>query len=330
MSRINLAALLVVGLLMVTAKQSTQMSLRNPTAEIETSNCKVAFLRLGLVLTSDNNEKALMDSGLFEPDSENPHVDIAGRRFHVGTLNKTPIMYVKSGTHSVNVATAVQTLLLKFPISGIIFFGSSGSLDEDMLVPGDVAVPKAVAFTGVWEWKKFRSENKGKLVFGDFNYPENGENLLGTAEHQKIDLFSSSEESKEVFWLPISSSWFEAATEELKDLKLKKCHSGTCLPGTPKVVFGSKASTSDFYVKNKAYGDFLLEKFNASTTDSASASVALTTLSNEKIFVVFQGVSNVAGGKSSNSGTKYIASYNAFLAATKFINSIPTPRLACE
>ncbi|KAJ6433700.1 hypothetical protein OIU84_017406 [Salix udensis] len=135
---------------------------------------------------------------------------------------------------------------------------------------------------------------------------------------------------KEVFWLPISSSWYEAATEELKDLKLKKCHSGTCLPGTPKVVFGSKASTSDFYVKNKAYGDFLVEKFNVSTADSASASVALTTLSNEKLFVVFQGVSNVAGGKSSNSGIKYIASYNAFLAATKFINSIPTPRLACE
>ncbi|KAB5529857.1 hypothetical protein DKX38_019938 [Salix brachista] len=304
MSRINLAALLVLGLLLVMAKQSMQMSLRNPTAEIETSNCKVAFLRLGLVLTSDNNEKALMDSGLFEPDSENPHVDIAGRRFHVRTLNKTPIMCVKTGTHSANVATAVQTLLLKFHISGIIFFGSSGGLDEDMFVPGDVAVPKAVAFTGVWEWKKFRSENKGKLVFGDFNYPENGENLLGTAEHQKIDLFSTSEEPKEVFWLPISSSWYEAAAEELKDLELKKCHS--------------------------AYGDFLLEKFNASTADSASASVALTSLSNEKIFVLFQGVSNVAGGKSSNSGIKYIASYNAFLAATKFINSIPTPRLACE
>ncbi|KAJ6757824.1 PURINE NUCLEOSIDE PHOSPHORYLASE, partial [Salix koriyanagi] len=119
-----------------------------------------------------------------------------------------------------NVATAVQTMLLKFHISGIIFFGSSGSLDKDILMPGDVAVPKAVAFTGVWEWKKFRSENKGKLVFGDFNYPENGENLLGTAEHQKIDLFSTSEESKEVFWLPISSSWYEAATEELKDLEL--------------------------------------------------------------------------------------------------------------
>jgi hypothetical protein len=53
-------------------------------------------------------------------------------------------------------------------------------------------------------------------------------------------------------------------------------------------------------------------------------------LSNEKLFVVFQGVSNVAGETSSNKGVSYLASYNAFLAATKFINSIPTPRLACE
>ncbi|KAB5529855.1 hypothetical protein DKX38_019936 [Salix brachista] len=248
MSRIDLAVLLVLGLLLVTAKQSMQMSLRNPNAEIETSSCKLASLRLGLVLRSDNSEKALLDSDFFEPDSENPDVDIAGRRFHVGTLNKTPIMYVKTGTHSVNVATAVKTLLLTFHIFGIIFFGSSGSLDKDILMPGDVAVPKAVAFTGVWEWKKFRSKNRGKLVFGDFNYPENGENLLGTAEQSLMH-------------------------------------------------------------------QLLIQQ---------------TSLSNKKLFVVLQGVSNVAGGKSSNSGIKYIASYTAFLAATKFINSIPTPRLACE
>ncbi|KAB5529856.1 hypothetical protein DKX38_019937 [Salix brachista] len=114
------------------------------------------------------------------------------------------------------------------------------------------------------------------------------------------------------------------------DLELKECYSGTCLPGTPKVVFGSKASTSDFYVKNKAYGDFLLEKFNASTTDSASAAVALTSLSNGKLFVVFQGVSNVVGVKSSDSASGYLASYKAFLAATKFINSISTQGLACQ
>ncbi|KAF9670542.1 hypothetical protein SADUNF_Sadunf13G0079900 [Salix dunnii] len=330
MSRINLEVLLVLGLLLVTAKQSMQMSLRNPTAEIESSLCKIGFLRLGLVLTSENSEKALLDSDLFKADSADSYVDIVGRRFHVGRLNNTPVVYVKTGTGSVNVATAVQTLLIRFRLSGIIFFGNAGSLDENVLVPGDVVVPEAVAFTGVWEWKEFRAQNKGKLVFGNYNYPVNGENLLGTAAPQNITLYSQSEDPEEVFWLPVSSSWYEVATEELKDLNLKECYSGKCLSGTPKVVFGSKASTSDFYVKNKAYGDFLLKKFNASTTDSASAAVALTSLSNRKPFVVFQGVSNVVGVKSSDSESGYLASYNAFLAATKFINSIPTPRLACE
>ncbi|KAB5529858.1 hypothetical protein DKX38_019939 [Salix brachista] len=328
MSRVNLAALLVLGLLLVTAKQSMQMSLRNPTAEIETSNCKIAVLRVGLVLTSENSEKALLNSGLFTNISD---VDIAGRTFHVGTLDNTPIVYVKTGTQSVNVATAVQSLLLSFSISGIVFFGNAGSLDKNVLVPGDVVVPEAVAFTGVWKWKEFRAQNKGKLVFGNYNYPVNGENLLGTAAHENITLYSPSEDPEEVFWLPIPSPWYEAATEELtKDLKLKECHSGRCLTGTAKVVFGLKASTSDFYVKNKAYGDFLLEKFNASTTDSASAAVALTSLSNGKLFVVIQGVSNIVGVESSNPEIGYIASYNAFLAATKFIKSIPTQGLACE
>jgi hypothetical protein len=61
----------------------------------------------------------------------------------------------------------------------------------------------------------------------------------------------------------------------LQDLKLRQCYSDECLPGKPKVVFGSKGSTSDFYIRNKAYGDFLNDNFNATTADTASASVAL-------------------------------------------------------
>ncbi|KAB5529863.1 hypothetical protein DKX38_019944 [Salix brachista] len=328
MSRINLAVLLVVGLLLVTAKQSMQMSLRNPTAEIETSNCKLTVLRVGLVFTSDHNEKAVIDSGLFTNIS---YVDIAGRTFHVGTLKNTPIVYVKTGTQSVNVASGVQTLLLKFNISKIVFFGNAGSLNGSELVPGDVAVPEAVAFTGVWEWEIFEAQNKGQLAFGHFNYPVNGENLLGTVAYENITLYSPSEDPKEVFWLPVPSPSDKAATEELtKDLKLKECHSGRCLPGTAKVVFGLKASTSDFYVKNKAYGEFLLGKFNASTADSASAVVALTSLSNGKPFVVFQGISNIVGEESSNPEISYIASRNAFLTAAAFIDLFPTQRLACE
>jgi hypothetical protein len=61
----------------------------------------------------------------------------------------------------------------------------------------------------------------------------------------------------------------------LQDMKLRKCYSDKCLPGKPKVVFGSKSSTSDFYVRNKAYGDFLNDNFDAKIADTASASVAL-------------------------------------------------------
>ncbi|KAJ6383768.1 hypothetical protein OIU78_027125 [Salix suchowensis] len=328
MSRINMAVLLVLGLLLVTAKQSTQMSLRNPSAEIESSNCKLATLRVGLVLASDTNEKALLDSGLFTPDSDNPYVDHAGRRFNIGKLGSTPIVYVKTGTFSVNVATGVQTLLHEFNISEIVFFGNAGSLNKNVLVPGDVLVPEAVAFTGVWEWKEFRAQNKGQLAFGHFNYPVNGENTLGTVAYENITLYSPSEDPKEVFWLPVPLPWYEAATEQLtKDLKLKECHSGRCLPRTSKVILGLKASTSDFYLKNEAYGEFLVGKFSASTADSASAAVALTALSNEKPFVVIQGVSNVVGVDGSY---PELASQNAFQVAAAFIGLLPTQRLACE
>jgi len=46
---------------------------------------------------------------------------------------------------------------------------------------------------------------------------------------------------------------------------------------------------------------------------------------------VIRGASNVAGEANPGfSPASYLASYNAFLAAAKFIESIPTPRLACE
>lgn len=326
MSSVNVVVM-VVGLL-VLAQQSFQMSLRNPVAE--TNNCKIDFTRLGLVLTSDTNEKALQDSGLFTPDAETPYVDIAGRRFHIGTLNARYIVYVKIGGNSVNAAIAVQILLNRFRIHGIIHFGSAGSLDKESIVPGDVSVPLAVAFTGAWNWKKFGSD-EGTLNFGEFNYPVNGENLLASVDYDTIKLFSKGQSPQDVFWFPSTTSWYSAATQVLQDLELRQCYDGVCLPSKPKIVFGTNGSSSDSYIKNKAYGDFLHKVFNVSTADQESAAVAWTSLSNEKPFIVIRGASNVAGEANPGfSPAGYLASYNAFLAAAKFIESIPTPRLACE
>lgn len=61
---------------------------------------------------------------------------------------------------------------------------------------------------------------------------------------------------------------------DLQDLELRQCYDGVCLPSKPKIVFGTKGSSSDSYIKNKAYGDFLHKAFNVSTADQESAAVA--------------------------------------------------------
>ena len=153
--------------------------------------------------------------------------------------------------------------------------------------------------------------DKGALNFGEFNYPVNGENLLASVDYDTIKLFSKGQSPQDVFWLPSTTSWYSAATQvlqvcqsnfdpfffinttdqpclesltlycirlnnfcDLQDLELSQCYDGVCLPSKPKIVLGTKASSSDSYIKNKAYGEFLHEVFNVSTADQESAAVA--------------------------------------------------------
>jgi len=148
--------------------------------------------------------------------------------------------------------------------------------------------------------------DKGALNFGEFNYPVNGENLLASVDYDTIKLFSKGQSPQDVFWFPSTTSWYSAATQvlqvcqsnfdpsslsivththtlyyirlnnfcDLQDLVLRQCYHGVCLPYKPKIVFGTKGSSSDSYIKNKAYGDFLHKGLNVSTADQESAAVA--------------------------------------------------------
>lgn len=149
--------------------------------------------------------------------------------------------------------------------------------------------------------QKFGSA-EGKLNFGEFNYPVNGENLLASVDYDKVKLFSKGHSPQDVFWFPSTTSWYSAATQvlqvcqsnfdpsslsidtlyyirlnnfcDLQDLELRQCYDRACLPSKPKIVFGTNGSSSDSYIKNKAYGDFLHKVFNVSTADQESAAVA--------------------------------------------------------
>ncbi|KAG8094118.1 hypothetical protein GUJ93_ZPchr0012g22005 [Zizania palustris] len=189
---------------------------------------------------------------------------------------------------------------------------------------GDVSVPKFVAYTGAWTWKKFKSskESGTELRFGEYNVPNGGENLLGALKFRNEELYSVGKPMKEVFWLPVDSAWFKIA-EELK-VELERCNDTFCLPTTPEVVCGLKGSSADMFLDNAEYRKFLFREFGVSTVDEESAAVVMTTTSPGVPVIVFRGISDLAGGEPTWSSTSLmnLASINALKVAVEFIATV--------
>lgn len=147
--------------------------------------------------------------------------------------------------------------------------------------------------------QKFESK-KGQLKFGDYNFPEEGKNLLGSIEFQPSTLYTP-DQKQTIFWLPINSTWIETATQLqvpfwthfqeyiytrmpliwpnplmlLQNIEMQQClTTDRCLPRAPEIVYGLRTSTSDIYIQNAAYREYICTKFKASTVDEESAAVA--------------------------------------------------------
>ncbi|OEL14728.1 Bark storage protein A [Dichanthelium oligosanthes] len=232
-------------------------------------------------------------------------------------VTTTPLFF------QLNAAVTVQTLIDVFSVSGIVHYGTAGS-SNDSVSFGDVSVPKLVAHTGAWTWKKFKSPKKSsaELRFGEYNIPNAGENLLGSLKFRKEELYSVGKPMEEVFWLPVDSAWLKIA-EKLK-VKLERCNGTFCLPTTPKVLYGLKASSADIFLDNAEYRKFLFREFGVSTVDEESAAVVMTTTSPGVPVIVFRGVSDLAGGEPKQTSTTLynLATVNSLKMAVEFIATV--------
>ncbi|KAG2608918.1 bark storage protein B-like [Panicum virgatum] len=278
---------------------------------------------LGLVMSYVDEATALQASGYFTPWRVLPFIDLYGRRFHIGSIRGVNVIYALTGQRRLNAAVTVQTLIDVFSVSGIVHYGTAGSSNDSMSF-GDVSVPKLVAYTGAWTWKKFRSpkESSAELSFGEYNTPNGGENLLGSLKFRNEELYSVGKPMEEVFWLPVDSAWFKIA-EQLK-VKLERCNDTFCLPTTPQVVYGLKGSSADMFLDNAEYRKFLFKEFGVSTVDEESAAVVMTTTSPGVPVIVIRGVSDLAGGEPTWSSTSLmnLASINALKVAVEFIGTV--------
>lgn len=323
MLSVELAVMVLVLLAM--AQQSMQLSLRSPLPEVVKKINGNTVSYLGIVVSSSASEDALLNSGFFVPSTHVPYIDLVGRRFNIGKIKDVHVVVVNVGGEIPNVVLGTQVLFDLLTIRGIIHFGSAGSV-SDSLSLGDVAVPASVAFTGNWEWKSNTSK-RGKLKFGDFNLPQKGANSLGSADFQKVKLYTAGNPSQNLLWLPVDSDWLTVASE-LQGLKLQECVDETnetnCLENTPAIVFGGRGSTADVYLKNAAYGEFLANRLNVTFVDTASAAVALASLTNEVPYILFRAISNSVIRGTSSSNSRYLATANSVKVAVKFIELIGT------
>lgn len=280
---------------------------------------------LGLVMSYVDEATALQASGYFQPWRALPFVDLYGRRYHIGNIRGVNVIYALTGQRRLNAAVTVQTLIDVFSVSGIVHYGTAGSCNDSISF-GDVSVPRLVAYTGAWTWKKFRSprESSAELSFGEYNVPDGGggENLLGSLKYRNEELYSAGKPMEEVFWLPVHSAWFRTA--EQLTVELERCNDTFCLPTAPRIVYGLKGSSADMFLDNAEYRKFLFREFGVSTMDEESAAVVMTATSPGIPVIVFRGVSDLAGGEPTWSSTSLmnLASINALKVAVEFIAAV--------
>nr|BAG15856.1 vegetative storage protein [Bruguiera gymnorhiza] len=321
--------LVALGLLLM-AQQSLQLSTRHPLySTIQRINENAAFSFIAIFGTSENNEKAFFESGYFVPSPYRPTLALAGRTIHIGSIGTANVLYATTGGSTINAAVLTQAVLDAFSVRLIINFGSAGAINNSISI-GDVVVPKRVAFTGNFNWLKYRTMEtrvRGQLKIGDYNTPEKGENYLEGLDVNRVDVHKpSSNSTKTAFWLLFDSDLLAIANDI--EVDLAQCVDSTCLHGKPKLVTGRSASTADIYVDNYEYREHLFWEFKVSTVDTESAAILLAAKSNGVPSITIRGITNTAGKPSDDSSAYYLGSTNAVLVVRAFLEKLPIPYLA--
>lgn len=314
--------------LLVICVSATPSNKRKSLNTIKEVNRKGPYI--GLITVVPAEEDAFFTTGAFEINPHLPFVDLSGRRFRIGKVHGRKVIYVRCGVGMVNAAAATQQMLDLFDIMGIVHFGIAGNANNSMSI-GDVTIPKQFAHTGIWDWLKpngiLPSDDVAHLDIGSYNVPK-GVNLLGRIGYSYEQFFSEKgkpDAAQPLVWAKISQHWLRLAAK-LEGMELQQCvNSSNCLPQKPKLVVGLRGSTSNIFVDNAAYRDFLFQTFHVSSVDMESAAVAMTTLSNGFPVIVIRGLSDLAGGQAGQNSIRIfgpLAALNAAKVVVQFIRTL--------
>ncbi|XP_028780415.1 bark storage protein A-like [Neltuma alba] len=285
---------------------------------------------VGLITVYAPEENAFFASKAFKSHPKHPFVDLAGRRYRVGEVEGSKVIYVRCGIGLVNAAATTQQMVDVFEISGIVHFGIAGNANSSMSI-GDVVIPKQFVQTGLWDWLKpnatVDSSDFGEMDIGEYNVKGKGKgmNLLGKIGYFTEQFYSETgkpNQPQRLIWFPTTPHWLLLASQKLQGMKLERCvNASLCLETEPKLVVGLNGSTADAFVDNAAYRDFLFNTFHVSSLDMESSAIVMTSLSNDYAVIVIRGLSDLAGAQQGDNHIKLfgpLAATNTAKAVIQF------------
>lgn len=244
---------------------------------------------------------------------------VPGGEAIAGTLEGRPVLLVESGVSMVNAAMTAQSLLDHFRIERIVFSGIAGGIDPALHV-GDVAVPE--------EWAEpmenvmMRETPEGPKTPGWMEKEVVPVPAYGVMKSKKIDVGGEFRQS-----FKADAALLATARKVAGDLVLKSCATdGRCLANPPQVVVGGVGVSTQSFIDNAKFRDWLQTAWKARATDMESAAVAQVAYVNHVPFIAFRSLSDLAGGEEDANRMDLfmtLASENAAAVVKAFVGALP-------
>jgi adenosylhomocysteine nucleosidase len=230
-------------------------------------------------------------------------VSANGVEFSLGTLAGKDVVMFLSGVSMVNAAMTTQLALDRFNVSAVVFSGIAGGVNPQLQI-GDVTV---AARWGQYQEMVFaRQTDKGFAPppWMKTPFPANG--YMFTRE-VNVRRDGANPKGEEKFWFDADARLLDLARKVAGEIKLSQCNAANaCLGHEPKIVVGGNGVSGQTFVDNAQFREWTHATFQADVLDMESAASAMVAYANNKPFIAFRSLSDLAGG---GAGTNEIKTF---------------------
>lgn len=244
-----------------------------------------------------------------------------GVEFALGRLADEDVVLFLSGVSMVNAAMTAQLALDRFDVRAVVFSGIAGGVNPDLRI-GDVVVPER---WGQYLESAFARETGAGYEIPPFLSKPPYANW-GMMFPQPVTVRSAARpEGEDRFWFEVDPAMLEAARGLAGTVRLERCAAANrCLGREPRFEVGGSGVSGQAFVDNKAFREHVFATYAASVLDMESAAVAHVARANDKPFIAFRSLSDLAGG---SDGANEMATFlslaadNSAAAVTAFLQA---------